>query len=152
MQKFLGSNVLKPDVLREEYVSNQHNWSKTKTKSIQTICWKDIHIQPILFKSVDPLVFFLKTYRIEDLNSSVQSLITMDKDRSFGNIFRSYNFRVSDTMKFLTIRKSWGHILQLYAKGKSSLISQQVQFFHKKSKKTYNFMVPLNGWDLTHSF
>ena len=60
----------------------------------------------MLFKSVDPLVFFLKTYRIEDLNSSVQSLITMDKDRSFGNIFWSYNFRVSDTMKFLTFRKS----------------------------------------------
>ena len=60
----------------------------------------------MLFKSVDPLVFFLKTYRIEDLNSSVQSLITMDKDRSFGNIFWSYNFRVSDTMKFLTFRKA----------------------------------------------
>ena len=86
------------------------------------ICWKDIHIQP-----------------------NVQSLITMGKDRSFGNVFWSYNFRVFDTMKFVTFCNSWGHILELYAKAKSSLISQQVQFFNKKSKKTYNFMVPLMG-------
>ena len=118
----------------------------TKTKSIQPICWKDIHIQPILFKWVGPLVLFLKAYHIEDLNSkNVQSLITMGKDRSFGNIFWSYNFRVFDTMKFVTFCNSWGHILELYAKAKSSLISQQVQFFNKKSKKTYNFMVPFMG-------
>ena len=48
------------------------------------------------------------------------------------NIFWLYNFR-----------KSWGHILELYAKAKSSLISQQGQFFNKKCKKTYNFMVSL---------
>ena len=66
-----------------------------------------MHIQPILFKRVRSLVLFLKAYHIEDLNSkNVQSLITMDKDRSFGNIFWSYNFRVFDTMKFVTFRNS----------------------------------------------
>ena len=89
---------------------------------------------------------FLKAYHIEDLNSkNVQSLITMGKDRSFGNIFWSYNFRVFDTMKFVTFCKSWGHILELYAKAKSSLISQHVQFFNKKCKKTYNFRSPCIG-------
>ena len=73
------------------------------------------------------------------------------KDRSFGNIFWSYNFRVFDTMKSVTFRKSWDHILELYAKAKSSWISQQIQFFNKKSKKTYNFMVSLYGWSLTAS-
>ena len=34
-------------------------------------------------------------------------------------------------------------MLELYAKAKSSLISQQGQFFNKKCKKTYNFMVSL---------
>ena len=64
-----------------------------KTKSIQPICWKDKHIQPVLFKWVGPLVLFLKAYHIEDLNSKkVQSLITMGK--SFANLFWSYNFRV----------------------------------------------------------
>ena len=51
--------------------------------------------------------FVLKAYHTEDLNSkNVQSLITMGKDRSFGNIFWSYNFRVFDTMKFVTFHKS----------------------------------------------
>ena len=51
--------------------------------------------------------FVLKAYHTEDLNSKkVQSLITMDKDRSFGNIIWSYNFRIFDTMKFVTFRKS----------------------------------------------
>ena len=50
------------------------------------------------------------------------------------NIFWLYNFR-----------KSWGHILELYAKAKSSLISQHVQFFNKKCKKTYNFRSPCIG-------
>ena len=110
---------------------------ETKPKqSIQPICWKDMHIQSILFKWVDSLVLFLKAYHKEDLNSkNVQSLITMGEDSSFGNIFWSYNFRVFDTMKFVTFCNSWGHILELYAKAKSSLISQQVQFFNKKSKK-----------------
>ena len=127
MQKVLGWNCLKPDILREEYVYNQHNWNKTKTKLIQPICWKDMKLQPILFKWVGPLVLFLKAYHVENLNSkNVQSLITMDKDRSFGNIFWSYNFGVFDTMKFVTFRKSWGYILELYAKAKSSFISQQV--------------------------
>ena len=40
------------------------------------------------------------------------------------------------------------YILEVYAKAKSSLISQQVQFFNKKWKKTYNFTVPLYGWGL----
>ena len=55
-------------------------------------------------------------------------------------------------MKFVTFRKSWGHVLESYAKAKTFLISQQVQFFNKKSKKTYNFIVPLYRWDLAHSF
>ena len=76
----------------------------------------------------------------------------MGKDRSFGNIFWLHNFRVFDTMKFVNFRKSWGHILELYAKVKISLIYQQDQFFNKKAKKTYNFMVPLYGWDLADSF
>ena len=43
---------------------------------------------------------------MEDLNSkNVQSLITMGKDRSFGNILRLYNFTVFDTIKFVTFRK-----------------------------------------------
>ena len=69
MQKFLGSNCVKSDILREEDVKNQHNWNKTKTKSIQPIFWKDIHLQPIVFKWVGPLVLFLKAYHIEDLKS-----------------------------------------------------------------------------------
>ena len=45
-------------------------------------------MQPILFKLVGPLILFLKAYHIEDLNSkNVQNLITIGKDRSFGNIF-----------------------------------------------------------------
>ena len=49
------------------------------------------------------MVVIFSTYHIEDLNSkNVQSWITMGKDRSFGNIFWSYNFRVFDTMKFVT--------------------------------------------------
>ena len=44
-------------------------------------------------------------------------------------------------MKFVPLRKFWGHILELHAKTKSSLISQQVEFFNKKSKKTYKFLV-----------
>ena len=114
MWQVLGSNCLKPDILKEEYVLNHHNWNKTKTKPIQPICWKHIHIQPILFKWVSPLVLFLsqyvekiyiyihiqpilfkwvgplvlKAYHTDDLNSkNVQSLISMGKDRSFGNIF-----------------------------------------------------------------
>ena len=114
MWQVLGSNCLKPDILKEEYVLNHHNWNKTKTKRIQPICWKHIHIQPILFKWVSPLVLFLsqyvekiyiyihiqpilfkwvgplvlKAYHTDDLNSkNVQSLISMGKDRSFGNIF-----------------------------------------------------------------
>ena len=55
-------------------------------------------------------------------------------------------------MKFVTFCKFWGHILELYSKAKSSLIPQQAQFFNKKSEKTYNFMVPLYGWDLADSF
>ena len=121
------------------------NTIETKPKqSIQPICWKDMHIQSILFKWVGSLVLFLKAYHIEDLNSkNVQSLITMGKDRSFGNIFWSYNFRVFDTMKFVTFCNSWGHILELYAKAKSSLISQQVQFFNKKSKENLKLYGPL---------
>ena len=61
------------------------------------------------------------------------------------NIFWLYNFRVFDTIKSVTFRKSWGHILELYAKAKSSLISQHVQFFKKKCKKTYNFRSPCIG-------
>ena len=120
--------------------------TKPKQSHFSQFFEKDIHIQPILLKWVGPLVLFLKAYHIEDLNSkNIQSLITMDEDRSFCNIFCSYNVRVFDTMKFVTFPKSWGHLLELYVKAKSSLISQEVQFFNKKSKKTYNFMVPLMG-------
>ena len=70
--------------------------NQNKVVEIQPICWKDIHIKPILFKSVRPLVLFLKAYHAEDLNSkNVQSMITMGKDRPFGNIFWSNNFRVA---------------------------------------------------------
>ena len=66
-----------------------------------------MHIQPILFKLVGPQVLVLKANHIEDLNSkNIQSLITMGKDRSFGNIVWSYNFRVFDIIKFVTFRKS----------------------------------------------
>ena len=110
-----------------------------------------MHIQPILFKWVGTLVLFC--YHIENLNSkNVQNLITMREVRSFGNIFWLYNIKVFDTKKIVTFCKSWGGILELCAKAKSLLISQQVQFFKKKkfkkSKKTYNFMVPLYGWGL----
>ena len=66
-----------------------------------------MHIQSVLFKRVGSLVLFLKAYHIEDLNSkNVQSLITMGKDRSFGDLFWSYNFRVFDIMKFITFCNS----------------------------------------------
>ena len=123
--------------------STQLKWNKTKKSQFSKIYFKHIHIEPILFKWVGPLVLFLKSNHIEKLNSkNVQSLTTMSEDRSFGNIFWLYNFMVFDLMKFVTFCKFWGYILELYAKGKSSLISQKVQFFNKKYKKTYNFMVP----------
>ena len=49
-------------------------------------------------------------------------------------------------MKFVTFCKSWGHILELYAKAKGSLISQQVQLKKKKYKKTYNLWSPCMLW------
>ena len=77
---------------------------------------------------------------------STSNSITMGKDRSrsLGNIFWLYNFRVFETIKCVTFRKYWGRILELYGKAKSYLISPQVQFFNKESKKTYNFMVPFH--------
>ena len=104
--------------MREEYFQNQHNWNETKPKKSQfsKISCKHIHIQPIQFKWVDPLVLFLKSNHIEKLNSkNVQSLITMGEDRSFGNIFWLYNFMVFDLMKFVTFCKFWCYILKLYA-------------------------------------
>ena len=93
-----------------------------------------MHIQPILFKWVGTLVLFC--YHIENLNSkNVQNLITMREVRSFGNIFWLYNLKVFDTKKIVTFCKSWGGILELCAKAKSLLISQQVQFFKKKILK-----------------
>ena len=78
--------------------------TKPKQSHFRQFFEKDIHIQPILLKWVGPLVLFLKAYHIEDLNSkNIQSLITMDEDRSFCNIFCSYNVRVFDTMKFVKI-------------------------------------------------
>ena len=71
-------------------------------------------------------------------------MIPMGEDRSFGNIFWSYNFSVFDIMKFVTFCKSWGHILELYAKAKGSLISQQVQLKKKiyiKKLTTYGPLV-----------
>ena len=63
-----------------------------ETKLVQPICWKNKHIQLVLLKWVGPLLLYLKTHHMEDLNSkNVQSLITMGK--SFGNLFWSYNFR-----------------------------------------------------------
>ena len=41
------------------------------------------------------------------------------------------------------LKQSWGHILELYAKAKSSLIHQQVQLFNKKSKKNLQLYGPL---------
>ena len=93
--------------------------------------------------------FVFKGISLENSNSkNVQSLISMGEDRSFGNIFSLYNFRIFGTIKFATFRKSLGHVLELYEKGKNSLIFQQVQFFTKMSKKPYNFIVPLYGWNL----
>ena len=93
--------------------------------------------------------FVFKSISLENSNSkNVQSLISMGEDRSFGNIFSLYNFRIFGTIKFATFRKSLGHVLELYEKGKNSLIFQQVQFFTKMSKKPYNFIVPLYGWNL----
>ena len=43
---------------------------------------------------------------VEKIQPNVQSLTTMGKDRSFGNVFWSYNFRVFDKMKFVTFCKS----------------------------------------------
>ena len=123
--------------------------TKPKQRQFSRICWKHVHIQPILFKWVGGPVLFLKTYHIENLNSkNVQSLITMGEDRSFGNIFWLYNFRVFDIIKFVTFHKSWDRIWESYAKAKSYLISQEGQFFNKKSKKTYKFVVPLYSWGL----
>ena len=60
---------------------------KPKQSQLCQICWKHIHIQPILFQQVGPLVLYFKAYHIETLNSkNFQSLITMGKDRSFGNL------------------------------------------------------------------
>ena len=110
--------------------------TKPKQSQFSQIYWKHIHIWPSLFKWVGSLVVFLKAHHIKNLNSkNIQTLITMDEDRSFGNIFWLYNFMIFDTIKFVTFHKSWGHILELYENTKSFLISQQVQFFNKKCKQ-----------------
>ena len=62
-------------------------------------------------------------------------MVTIGDAGSLSNTSWLYNFRVFDIMKFVTFQWSWGQILELYAKAKSYLISQQVQFFNKKSKK-----------------
>ena len=117
--------------------------TKPKQSQFSRICWKHVHIQPILFKWVGGPVLFLKTYHIENLNSkNVQSLITMGEDRSFGNIFWLYNFRVFDIIKFVTFHKSWDRIWELYAKAKSYLISQEGQFFNKNLKKHTSLWSP----------
>ena len=131
MQKVLGVKLFKARYFERRICLKSTQLKQNQTQFSQ-ICWKNKHIRPILFKWVGPLVLFLKTYHIENLNSkNIQSLITMSEDRSFGNIFWSYNFRVFDTIKFVIFRKFWGHILELSAKSKRYLISQQVQFFNK---------------------
>ena len=62
---------------------------KPKQSQFSQISWKHIHIHPILFTWVGPLVLLLKAYHIETLNSkNFLSLITMGEDRSFGNLQR----------------------------------------------------------------
>ena len=73
---------------------------------------------------------------ISHLNSkNVQSLITMGKGRSLGNILWLYNFRVFDTIKFVTFHKSWGHILEYYAKAKVPSFPSKFNFSTKNLKK-----------------
>ena len=118
------------------FLENPAIETKPKQNQFSQICWKHIHMQPILFKWVGSLGLFLEEYHIENLNlKNVQSLITVGENRSFGNIFWLYNYRVFDAIKFVTFLKSWGDILELYAKAKSSLIPQKVQFFNKNLKK-----------------
>ena len=104
-----------------------------------------------IFKGISQRRFIFKKRSKFDYEVwlNVQSLIK--KIYPLG-MFWLYNFRVFDALKFVTFRKSWDHILELYAKAKSSWISQQIQFFNKKSKKTYNFMVSLYGWSCVTKF
>ena len=128
------------------YLENPEIETKPKQSQFSQICWKHIHIRPILFKWVGPLALFLEAYDIENLNlKNVESLITMGENRSFGNIFWLYNFSVFGTIKFVTFRKFWGHILQLHSKAKRSLIRQQVQFFNKNLKKLTTLWSPCLG-------
>ena len=87
-----------------------------------------------IFKGISQRRFIFKKRSKFDYEVwlNVQSLIK--KIYPLG-MFWLYNFRVFDALKFVTFRKSWDHILELYAKAKSSWISQQIQFFNKKSKK-----------------
>ena len=107
--------------------------TKPKQSQFSQICWKHIHIRRILFKWVGPMVLFLKEYHIENLNWKNC------------NIFWLYNFRVFDTIKFVTFRKSWGHILKIHAKAKSSLIFPASSIFQqrnlKKNLKLYGLLV-----------
>ena len=104
-----------------------------------------------IFKGISQRRFIFKKRSQFDYEVwlNVQSLIK--KIYPLG-MFWLYNFRVFDALKFVTFRKSWDHILELYAKAKSSWISQQIQFFNKKYKKTYNFMVSLYGWTCVTKF
>ena len=73
-----------------------------------------------VFKDIPNRKFNKKN--LEITKKDVQSLITVGEDRSFGNIFWLYQFRIFDTTKFVTFRKPWGHILELHVKAKTSLI------------------------------
>ena len=83
--------------------------------------------------------FVLKAYHIENLDSKiVQNLITIGKNRCFGNIFWLNNFRVFETIKLVTFCKSWGHILVLQTKAKSSLIFPATKNLKKNLKTLWS--------------
>ena len=102
-----------------------------------------------IFKGISQRRFIFKKRSKFDYEVwlNVQSLIK--KIYPLG-MFWLYNFRVFDALKFVTFRKSWDHILELYAKAKSSWISQQVQFFNKKSKKNLQLYGLLVWVELCH--
>ena len=102
-EKVFRSNCLKPDILREE--QSKINAIETKSQFSQFVEKIYICNQFYLNQLVLWFCFKCKSHRRFKFKN-VQSLITMGKDRSFGNIFWSCNFRVFDIMEFVTFRKS----------------------------------------------
>ena len=153
MQNVLGVKLFKAGYFERRVClkSTQLKQNQNKVNSARFV--QNIYTWPVLFKWVGLLVLFLKAYHNKNWNSkSLQSLVTMGEDRSFGNIFWLYNFRVFKTIKFVYFRQSWGHVLELHVKAKSCLIFPASAIFQQKIwKKTWNFMVHLYQWRLTVS-